>query len=427
MATVTVTTAYSYAGGTQFTFVPPFAQTHVGGTDVWGASQYPVGNVYHVAIELSVGDISLGSFGKIRETPFTYPLYDKLFPYNGKTQPSTFYNDGAAAKLIAAKLTGIPGKAVLYGAGGLVEDTGGGELSLYGYPTIQAGDVGCPCGVFIKYTGASTNISGSNCPSFDFYFFFINIDPVENNLADISNLFTLTSVGINNATLNSIFGSDVMGVHLTLGGINPGNQYYGIGISIVPSYKTSLNGVKHNANIRPGISRATTFSSDTYPSPQSWMKIKTSGASVVTGAVKAPFGTNLIGQSTGFVIGGAPYTLLIAPNTGTGEDINNISLKIYYYNVFGKCTNPSGTILSATAYPGSSPYEGDSFMAGTFTPPADTFSYRITAIATVADPGVEHPATGFVEMITPPKYASEQGDFVPGNHYEYTLGESDMP
>lgn len=99
--------------------------------------------------------------------------------------------------------------------------------------------------------------------------------------------------------------------------------------------------------------------------------------------------------------------------------------RVYFKNVLGKTLNPGGTLLTGNVSPVRYLY------AGSFTAPATAVKAGFVAYGITG--GIEGTTPAPIEAfhyntsITPPHYAPQMGDFIPGNYYGATLGESDLP
>jgi hypothetical protein len=344
----------------------------------------------------------------------------------------TGISDDHSNQITAAKLTGTPGKAVLSANNpdALVVDDGSGFVTI-NQQTSGAGDVGSPCNAYWKYTGVTTNAYGYSAPAFTVYVFFVNVDPWDNGASLADSLFVpfgTVSIGITDSTLAGIFGSDCMGCHLQWSAGTTaisGDQF-----DIVPCFKTSLSKIKHNAIVRPGITRKPTFGTANHLQSV-WGTIACSAGLAVSQTLRTPVSCRILqdystgGSATRWVIGGESTQYVFVNFGPTNASLCN--WYAVYYNAIGKILNPGGTALTVTIRSGvsDSPYE--CFLTATDTPPAAAVAVALVGEEAAA-PGVFFGGPrGYYARPLPPHWASEQGAFVPGNIYETTIAEADLP
>lgn len=402
------------------------------GSGVSFSQQTPVCTVYQVAIELSAGDISSSSFGPRSDTAFTYPPYAAVAPVGGSM--TTLFNWTGSSIITACKLTGTPGKAVLFSGAdeALVSEVAPGAECFLNTQAGDPGDVGSNCGVLTKYVSTGTNYWGYDAAVCNVYVFYVNMDPYDNGSV-LSGFGSqgLVSIGINEPALNSIFGANVIGVHLQW---QDGGMENGTGLTLRPVYGTAMPGIKHNASTRPGIQRTETFSTGSHLQ-STWGVLACNAGSVISQTVRTPVGVPIMPDVSNpddpgtrfprWCLAGVAQTIIVEAIFG-GYLLSEIVVRAYYLNVAGKILNPGGTVLSVTTMVGTDLYTG--FFIATPTPPAGAVCFWVTQEASVTDPGVEQKtAAVYSDTPLPPHYASEQGAFVPGNFYEATISESDMP
>lgn len=467
MATVTVTLAAS--NKTLPIFYAPYGD-------------YPVCNVYQVAISLTADDLSVFHHGKQvgiegptfdlpNSIPWNFPPYSVTAPSGGRAISPSFtarsgtYDDG---KLYAFKLTGTPGATTLFGNTGTELVVGPGTASSADTATINLRDIpagsktGRPIWTFVRSAGPLSytgNAYGRSGLALDVYCFFINFDdPWE---SDDANGYT---IGINHPTLNAIFedGHSVAGVQLRLY-----NYLFGAALTFQNEIRPTLKPSAHadmalNSALRPGYYRPPIFSELDHLQPWSCQMLKCTGSTIDTQRVLSPCATTFmdvldggskVGSSwleggsgasippidgifnfnytqTGVTPGGAAIWV----TSGATYKISLFTLnlgyasyawRVYFKNVFGKTLNPGGTLLTGNVAPYSYLY------AGSFTAPATAVKAGFVAYGISG--GVEDTTPRRIESfhyntsIIPPHYAPQMGDFVPGNYYGATLGDSDHP
>lgn len=392
--------------------------------------QDPVINVYQVSIELSASECSQASFGGLATAAFQYPPYATCSPV--QTTMGTGLSDDHSSQITAAKLTGIPGKAVLSANSldALVYDDGSGFIGINA-STTSPGDVGCHANFYWKYTGVTTNAYGYPAPTYDVYVFFVNVDPMDNAATVAAALFVpfgTVSIGITDSTLSAIFGTECMGIHLQWKNGETGLS--GDQFDVVPCFKTSLNKIKHNAIVRSGIRRPPTFGTASHLQ-STWGTIACAGGAAISQTLRTPVSCRILqdyvagGSASRWVIGGE-LTQYVFVNFGP-TFAADCTWYAKYYNAIGKLVNPGGTPLTVTVHPGVSDGPLECFLTATDTPPASAVSVALV-VEENAYPGIFSSGyRGYYSRPLPPHWASEQGTFVPGNLYETTITESDLP
>lgn len=427
MATVTIT---SVASGRSC----PDATVNVAGP----APGWLVADIYQVAIELNSLEIADASRGPVTSDSYYYPPYSFARP---KNRSRVQLSDGP---LTRRGFTASPGKALFTATFDMfagytpvdaleaitLNSTFYDGTGAYSYDTIQApeiigvSDVGAFIGGVGKFLGAGTSTAygGSwDVPKYGVYLFYLNIPDLEKDLG------TNITIGINDASLNAVFGSNCIGVQIS--------SYSGGTYAVIPTYK-QIGDIVINGSTRPSFLRPKTF----FPAginQQDWRHVPCSSGTVPSQSFRSPCGECVFADmhfNNGFrwcALGNTESVVFYEASIGSAP---NYVVRAFYVNAVGKIINTSGTVVTGTTYPyinfpggrGTAP----GWMLITISPPSGSVAYRLTYENTVVSPGVQNVIPGGLlsnHFYRPSHYSADYGAYIPGNAMLTTISESDMP